>query len=212
MAKVDSKGLFPTPLMRVRDFLPAELIDECVEHATSQKLDTNSRSNNLSHTRIVEPEAEPHYQALMAAATPHMKAFGHMLFGEMLDWQVKEIWTNILETGGFQGIHTHANSFISGVIYLTPCHPSANTVFHRDIGGREFIFSNQNERATSTQYNGSKWVSPDPGPGDMVLFPSYLLHDVPVNQGPRRMTVAFNALPDRLDSFGYRVEFTSRRL
>ena len=212
MAKVESKGLFPTPLLRVREFLSDELISACIAHVEAQALETNSRSAALSHTDIVEPDAQPHYQALMNAAMPHVKAFGHMLFGEMLEWQVKEIWTNVLETGGFQGIHTHANSFISGVVYLTPCHPSANTVFHRDIGGREFIFSNQNEHAATTQFNGSKWVSPDPQPGDMVLFPSYLLHDVPVNEGPRRMTVAFNALPDRLDSYGYRVEFNSRRL
>ena len=212
MPKVESKSLFPTPFLRVRDFLPAELIERCIDAVTSNALETNSRSAALSHTRIVEPGEAPHYGELMVAAAPHIASFGHMLFGEMLEWQVKEIWSNVLEHGGFQGLHTHANSFISGVIYLTRCHPSANTVFLRDIGGREFIFSNQNDRVTTTKYNGSKWVSPDPEPGDMVLFPSYLLHEVPVNQGERRMTIAFNALPDRLDSYGYRVEFRSQRL
>ena len=39
----------------------------------------------------------------------------------------------------------------------------------------------------------------------MVLFPSYLLHEVPRNQGAQRITMAFNAIPDRLDSWGYSI-------
>lgn len=198
--------------MRVREFVPQAVINDCVRHLQASDVNPNSRSVELSHTAIVEPVEQPHYASLVAAALPHVRSFGHMLFGEMLNWSVKEIWSNVLERGGSQRVHTHANSFISGIVYLTACHPSANTVFFREIGGREYIFNNQNASASTTQFNGSKWVSPNPAPGDMVLFPSYLLHEVPVNEGSQRMTVAFNALPDRLDSSGYRVQFASRRL
>ena len=44
-------------------------------------------------------------------------------------------------------------------------------------------------------------------PGDLVLFPSYLYHEVPRNQGEQRITIAFNAIPDRLDCWGYRINF-----
>jgi hypothetical protein len=50
-------------------------------------------------------------------------------------------------------------------------------------------------------------VLPKAEPGDVVLYPSYLLHEVPPNQGERRMTLALNAIPDRLDSWGYRISF-----
>jgi hypothetical protein len=40
-----------------------------------------------------------------------------------------------------------------------------------------------------------------------VLFPSYLYHEVPRNQGEQRMTIAFNAMPDHLDCWGYRISF-----
>jgi len=49
--------------------------------------------------------------------------------------------------------------------------------------------------------------SPAPEPGDMVLFPSYLMHAVPPNKGGRRITLSFNALPTQLDSWGYVVRF-----
>jgi hypothetical protein len=41
----------------------------------------------------------------------------------------------------------------------------------------------------------------------LILFPSYLLHEVPVNPGGERVTLAFNAIPDRLDAWGYAVGF-----
>jgi hypothetical protein len=46
-------------------------------------------------------------------------------------------------------------------------------------------------------------------PGDLVLFPSYLLHAVPPNQGERRITLSFNAIPGALDSWGYGIKFSA---
>ena len=57
-------------------------------------------------------------------------------------------------------------------------------------------------------YHSDKWVSPSPEPGDVVLFPSYLMHAVPMNTGERRISLAFNAIPTHLDSWGYRVSFS----
>ena len=39
-------------------------------------------------------------------------------------------------------MHNHANSFISGVVYLTPTHPDARTVFMKPLGGTDFSFKN----------------------------------------------------------------------
>ena len=44
---------------------------------------------------------------------------------------------------------------------------------------------------------------PEISAGDLVLFPSYLLHEVPANQGEQRISIAFNAIPERLENFGY---------
>ncbi len=32
------------------------------------------------------------------------------MFGERLRWGIKEMWTNVLDTGGSQPMHNHANS------------------------------------------------------------------------------------------------------
>ena len=80
-------------------------------------------------------------------------------------------------------------------------------MFMKSPGGSEFSFKNDHAGTTTGPYNADKWISPAPDPGDLVLFPSYLMHAVPRNPGPRRITLAFNAIPTRLDSWGYAVGF-----
>ena len=47
-----------------------------------------------------------------------------------------------------------------------------------------------------------------PEPGDLVLYPSYLMHAVLTNPGGRRITMALNAIPTTLDSWGYKISFS----
>jgi hypothetical protein len=87
--------------------------------------------------------------------------------------------------------------------YLTPSNASARTVFQRGMGGTEFVLRNTHAGTRSGAFNADKWIAPQPGPGDLLLFPSYLLHEVPRNLGRDRTTLAFNAIPHRLDAWGY---------
>ena len=201
-------GLFPTPVVRVERFLSDEMISSIVAEIQTSQKETNAFSDRLSHTPIAGVDSNDMFSTLGKLVTPTVAEFGELLFGEALNWQIKEIWMNVLEPGGRQAIHTHANSFISGVFYLTGSHPSANLVFHKSLGGTNFIFSNHNKNAQVNAYNGSKWAMPEITPGDLVMFPSYLLHEVPTNQGEQRISIAFNAIPDRLDNFGYAIRFS----
>lgn len=201
-------GLFPTPVMRVEKFLSSELISSLTSQIKQSQTTTNFKSDKLAHTPIADPKSDPMFRQIAKLVAPKLAEFGQHLFGEPLAWTIKEIWVNLLEPGGRQAIHTHANSFISGTLYLTRSHPSANIVFHKSLGGSDFIFSNHNKNAKIGPYNGSKWMMPALSAGDLVLFPSYLLHEVPLNQGEQRISVAFNAIPERLDNFGYAVRFS----
>ena len=200
-------GLFPIPVMRVEKLLNADEVSAFADELQSPTL-TNAYSGLLSHTPVVGAEANGLFAKLGALVMPKVVEFGEVLFGEKLNWQIKEIWVNVLEHGGRQAIHTHANSFISGVVYLTRAHPSANIVFHKSLGGTNFIFGNSNPNARINAFNGGKWAMPQTSAGDLVLFPSYLLHEIPVNQGERRISIAFNAIPERLDNSGYAIRFS----
>jgi len=201
-------GLFPTPLLRVPEALDRALVAGLVAHFSERAKTANNSSANLSHTEMLQPGDSPLLVEVAMRVTPKLVDFGALMLGERLGWSVKEMWVNLLDTGGRQAMHNHANSFISGVLYLSATHPDARTVFMKSPGGTDFTFKNDHAGITPGPYNADKWISPAPEPGDMVLFPSYLMHAVPPNPGGQRITLAFNAIPTRLDSWGYTIGFS----
>ena len=201
-------GLFPTPFMRAPAVLGTQLVAGLVEHFSKSVDLPNNSSPNLSHTALLKPSDSPLLVDAANRLTPLLPEFGALLFGEKLGWSLKEMWVNVLDTGGRQAMHNHANSFISGVVYLTHTHPESRTVFMKSPGGTDFAFRNDHAGVSTGSYNADKWISPPPEPGDVVLFPSYLMHAVPMNPGGRRISLAFNAIPTHLDSWGYRVSFS----
>lgn len=200
--------LFPIPLMRCPGLLSPELVAAAVAAIRDAPIEKNLRSDQLFHTQISDPRHNKLFEQLSELAIPKLADFGTLLFGERLQWTIKEMWTNVLEPGGSQALHSHANSFASGVFYLTPSHPGSRTVFVRPPGGFEFSFRHHTRSAAIGPFNAGKYVVPEAEPGDLILFPSYLYHEVPKNQGDVRVTVALNAIPDRLDCWGYEIKFT----
>jgi uncharacterized protein (TIGR02466 family) len=200
--------LFPIPFMRVPHALGGDLVQRLVEHFSVLASQPNNSSEHLSHTAVLHPSESPLYVQAAVLITPLLAEFGSLLFGEQLGWSLKEMWVNVLDTGARQAMHNHANSFISGVVYLTRTHEDARTVFMKSPGGVEFSFKNDHAGVAAGRFNADKWVSPAPEPGDLVLFPSYLMHAVPPNRGERRISMAFNAIPTVLDSWGYKISFS----
>jgi Putative 2OG-Fe(II) oxygenase len=201
-------GIFPTPFMRARGTLSSPLVSRLVEYFTARATRDNNSSTNLSHTEMLRPGDSPLLVDVAKLVTPKLIEFGVHLFGERLVWSPTEMWVNVLDAGGRQAMHNHANSFISGVVYLTPTHSSSRTVFMKSPGGTDFMFKNDHSKTTPGEFSADKWISPAPEPGDLVLFPSYLMHAVPPNQGERRITLSFNSLPSQLNSWGYVVRFS----
>jgi uncharacterized protein (TIGR02466 family) len=201
-------GLFPVPVQRSPAVLSHALTADLARTLAALAEQSNNASANLSHTRMLKPSDSPLLVATAQLLTPRIADFGALLFGEQLGWSIKEMWANVLDTGGRQAAHNHANSFVSGVLYLSPTHPDARTVFMKSPGGTDFAFRNDHAGSETGPYNADKWISPQPEPGDLLMFPSYLMHAVPHNPGERRITLAFNAIPTRLDSWGYAIGFS----
>ena len=162
----------------------------------------------LSHTEMVDPASENLFSEVADIVAPEVARYGELLFGDQLQWSIKEMWMNVLESGGSQFMHSHANSFASGIIYLSQVDPSSRTMFMRSAGANEFVFKHDAANPEADQFNADRWAVPEVNPGDLVLYPSYLLHGVPPNQGDIRISLALNAIPDRLKSFDYEIRFS----
>ena len=199
--------LFPVPFLRAPGVLGPALVTALVAHFADLARHDNNTSPRLTHTEMLKPSDSTLFIEAAALITPKLVDFGALMFGQRLGWSIKEMWVNVLASGGHQAMHNHANSFASGVVYLTPTHPDAQTVFMKSPGGTDFAFRNDHGGTQPSAFSADKWVSPAPQPGDLVLFPSYLMHAVPPNPGERRISMAFNAIPTRLDSWGYQISF-----
>jgi uncharacterized protein (TIGR02466 family) len=108
-----------------------------------------------------------------------------------------ECWFHITRRGGFFGLHNHPNASWSGVYCVDPgrndpdvpssgalsfVNPMLATFMHFDAGNAKIQppFGNQ-----LTAFNLA--------PGALILFPSWVLHDVKPFEGEgERITVAFN--------------------
>jgi hypothetical protein len=203
-------GLFPTPFLCAGGLLDAAegaALADWLRGAAGRV--GNGRSAGLTHSVPLEPGAHPLLAAVAERLMPRIDALGGQMFGAALDWSIKEMWANRMEAGGSQAVHNHANSFISGVVYVTAADPSARTVFVRALGGNGFAFAHAGADVAVTAFNADRWVAPAGEPGDALLFPSYLLHEVPPNAGGERITLAFNAIPAQLASWDYAIRFSN---
>ncbi len=96
-------------------------------------------------------------------------------------------WTNVNEPGSSNLFHTHymANADLSGVYYVQG----------GGTGVIRFATHEQLYRMIPPHMPHANMIGHDPYDGDILLFPSYLLHDVTPNPHPtrQRISIAFNA-------------------
>jgi uncharacterized protein (TIGR02466 family) len=201
-------GLFATPVMHTPGAVNRATVERLRSRLVDEAVTANRQSTQLTHTALMDPQGDAEMAALAEQLLPPLQAFGELLFGEALPWLVKELWGNVLLPGGQQALHNHANSLVSGVVYLSPVPAASRTVFVRALGHPGYVFSNQHAGVPSGPFNSDKWVMPEVAPGDLVLFPSHLLHEVPAHNGEMRVSLAFNAVPQRLNAWGYTLGLT----
>jgi uncharacterized protein (TIGR02466 family) len=115
-----------------------------------------------------------------------------------------DCWFHVTRRGGFFGVHNHPNASWSGVYCVDPgrhdpgqadsgllsfINPTITSVMHMDAGVARMRLPYANQIASISL-----------APGQLVIFPSWVLHDVKPFAGEgERITIAFNCwftLPD----------------
>ena len=105
------------------------------------------------------------------------------------DIDITSMWGNIQRHGNYCFKHSHANSIFSGVFYLNEDINFPPVQFHRPPESSfDMIVDEDNE------FNRGKMFL-YPKRDMLVLFPSWLEHDVPVNtSGKDRLSISFNVM------------------
>jgi len=106
--------------------------------------------------------------------------------------QIASSWGNTLRKDEPIHPHTHPNSYISGVLYLTG---GSSLNFHHPLV-TEDLFTFRPVVVWDAE-NPHTWqvMSMNPEPGALFLFPSKLKHHVDNNENDFRYSIAFNTLP-----------------
>lgn len=102
-------------------------------------------------------------------------------------WAVKHI------KGDESGSHRHANSMLSGVLYLQTDEHSGDIWFHKDPNQTTIFTPTVDVKFDETTIFNSQIWAVKPKPNTLILFPSTLFHSVMPNESDiERYVVAFN--------------------
>ena len=100
------------------------------------------------------------------------------------------LWINILPTGGLHTSHIHPHSVISGTTYVSMPEGTSAIKFEDPRSGRMMAAP---LRKASGPRDGQSFIYFEPNVGDVMLWESWLRHEVPMNLAEdERISVSFN--------------------
>jgi uncharacterized protein (TIGR02466 family) len=138
------------------------------------------------------PWRVPLFGDLVKALDGHVKAFAKELEYDLgtSKLTLDSLWINILPPGGVHTSHIHPHSVISGTYYVTiPDGASALKLEDPRLG---FMMAAPPRRRKARPEN-RQFAYMAPSPGTVLLWESWLRHEVPVNEaGSERISVSFN--------------------
>jgi uncharacterized protein (TIGR02466 family) len=138
------------------------------------------------------PERAPAFAELDAAVSLHVAEFAKALDLDLGGRQLAldSIWANVLDPGGYHTAHIHPHSVISGTYYVTV--PNGAGALKLEDPRLPLMMAAPPRKARASRQNRT-FVSVEPKPGTLLLWESWLRHEVPVNASClKRVSVSFN--------------------
>jgi uncharacterized protein (TIGR02466 family) len=141
--------------------------------------------NSQDMAVLEQPDFAPLRQAIRAACASALAEMGQRERPFEL-----QSWINLHDRGGFNYLHVHEGSLLSGSFYLKVPRGAGDFVFRDPRPG---VIHNSVKGGVP---NGYADVHLTPSTGLLVLFPCWMEHYVEVHDGDEpRITIAFNANP-----------------
>lgn len=187
-------GLFPIPIGVSK--LPKKLTANQLKFLTTQEMRGNIGNISSADSYILNrSELTSLRNELLKLVRDYFKAV--YAPADDVDVYITQSWINTTEPSKYHHVHSHPNSFISGVFYIHSEGEADKIMFHKS--GYECIQVNPTEW---NRYNSKTWWYPV-STGDVILFPSSLTHEVPpTTSSSNRMSLAFNVfLKGRLGAY-----------
>ena len=140
------------------------------------------------------PERSTAFADLCARLEPHLAEFAQDLDFDLRGHRpvVDSIWINVLEPGGTHTGHIHTNSVISGTVYVDV--PEGASAIRFEDPRLGLMMAAPPRKTRAGQHNRG-FIHVQPSPGTVLLWESWLRHEVPVNMAREdRISISFNAV------------------
>ncbi|MGX0877960.1 uncharacterized protein (TIGR02466 family) [Roseovarius sp. MBR-154] len=134
----------------------------------------------------------PIFADLVTALNAHVGAFAEDLEFDLDGRALKleDIWINILPEGGSHGSHIHPHSVISGTTYVAMPEDASALKLEDPRSARMMAAPARRKQAREDL---KTFVYARPQVGDVLLWESWLRHEVPMNMSEDdRISVSFN--------------------
>ena len=134
----------------------------------------------------------PIFSDLEKVLEKHVKKFTQELDWDLRGKEIKldDLWINILPEGGAHSSHIHPQSVISGTTYVEMPHRSSAIRFE-DPRLTQMMAAPPRKKDARVMRKQFFYITPSVG--DVLLWESWLRHEVPVNMSEKeRISVSFN--------------------
>lgn len=134
----------------------------------------------------------PVFKRLVKALDAHVAAFAKELELDLGRDRLKldDLWVNVLPPGGVHTAHIHPRSVISGTCYVATPRGSSALKFEDPRLAMMMAAPPRKAKADIAQ---RAFVYEAPAPGTLLLWESWLRHEVPLNQADsERISISFN--------------------
>ncbi len=138
------------------------------------------------------PQRSPTFAELVAHLDRHVAKFARALDFDLGGRKLKldSLWLNVMQSGAIHTAHIHPKSVISGTYYVA-VPPGAGALKLEDprLG---LMMAAPLRKARATRDNQT-FVYLEPKPGTLLLWESWLRHEVPLNRARgERISISFN--------------------
>lgn len=188
--------IFPTTIYKTT--IPEQL-SSIVHFFDEQTMGTETDSDNYGfrseNSYVLN---DPKCEQLRDFILSHVLVYGQYLGYDYNEYRFSQSWISVKSPGQHHSAHTHPNSLLSGVLYYGPVLEQTSAIsFHNSKMGVSVphIAPKMVSNAQSLRYAQEKYTVMIE-PGLLLLFPSYLIHSVPLNKTEKpRCSLAFNVVP-----------------
>ncbi len=202
MAQIDS--LFVTRLYRAAlsehgpKIDPQEMEASCItiaedDEAGQDWCEENGYPGYTSYASLTDlPWRFPIFADLVKSLDAHVAAFAQDLELNLdgRELKLEDLWINILPEGGTHASHIHPHSVISGTTYVSM--PDGASALKLEDPRHAMMMAHP-PRTKDCRRELSTFVYEAPNVGDVLLWESFIRHEVPMNMSEdERISVSFN--------------------